>query len=163
MNEKRRGQTCPRCKINMFRLFSFKKKKSEKVPASSTEKTKRNTATGTKATEKTRPLVSVQIKNHKDVKGGHPHVVLEDIDDKHVSVGLTTKPKKGKNATNYKLEVSPLGDGRQSYARRQGTVAPRKEYEKPRKGNLTTADYTRIKSYGEKAKQKYIEKKSKKK
>lgn len=146
----------------MFRLFSFKKKKSEKVPASSTEKTKRNTATGTKATEKKRPLVSVQIKNHKDVKGGHPHVVLEDIDDKHVSVGLTTKPKKGKNATNYKLEVSPLGDGRQSYARRQGTVAPRKEYEKPRKGNLTTADYTRIKSYGEKAKQKYIEKKSKK-
>ena len=128
----------------MFRLFSFKKKKSEKVPASSTEKTKRNTATGTKATEKKRPLVSVQIKNHKDVKGGHPHVVLEDIDDKHVSVGLTTKPKKGKNATNYKLEVSPLGDGRQSYARRQGTVAPRKEYEKPRKGNLTTADYTRM-------------------
>ena len=107
-------------------------------------------------------LITVTIKNHKDARGGHPHVILGDIDDRHVSVGLSTKPKKGKNAPNYKLSVDPLGTGKQAYARRQGTVAPRTDYEKPRTGKMTDEDHARITEYGNKAKQKYIEKKTKK-
>ena len=40
--------------------------------------------------------IAVKIKNHTDKKGGHPHIILGDVDENHVSVGLTTKPKKGK-------------------------------------------------------------------
>ena len=29
--------------------------------------------------------ISVTIKTHHDKKGGHPHIIIEDIDDKHVS------------------------------------------------------------------------------
>lgn len=103
-------------------------------------------------------VVSVTIENHKDTRGGHPHVIIENIEDKHVSVGLSTKPKKGNNAPNYKLETSPLGDGKQSYARRQGIVDAQKNYEKPRKGKLTPKDYSRVKEYADKAKKKYLEK-----
>lgn len=38
--------------------------------------------------------VQVTIKNHKDKNGGHPHVIIDNIDNKHVSVGLTTTQKK---------------------------------------------------------------------
>lgn len=107
--------------------------------------------------------IAVNIKTHTDRKGGHPHVILEDIEDKHVSVGLTSSPKKGKNNTNYKLEKSPLNDGKTSYMHRQGTVAPKKEYKRPQKGTMTPGDYAQAKKYGETAKQKYIEKKNKKK
>ena len=103
----------------------------------------------------------VLIKTHKDKKGGHFHVILEDIDDRHVSVGLSTQPKKGKKAPNYKFEKSPLGDGKTSYMRRQGTVAPRREYEKPRFGRLTVKDYSRAKLYGDRAKEKYLSRKKK--
>lgn len=102
------------------------------------------------------PLVSVKIKDHADKNGGHPHVIIENIDDKHVSVGLTTSPKKGKNHPNYKLGQSPLGDGKISYMRRQGTVAPKKEYMNPRTGKMQSADYNKAKEYGNKAKQKYL-------
>ena len=118
---------------------------------------------GNKAEKKSDPLVPVQIKNHTDKKGGHPHVILSNVDDKHVSVGLSTKPKKGKNSTNYKLEISPLGDGKQSYMRRQGTVAPKGEYKQPRNGAMTKKDFAKAKEYGEKAKQKYLKEKEHKK
>lgn len=107
--------------------------------------------------------VPVTIKTHTDKKGGHPHVILEDIEDKHVSVGLTSSPKKGKNNPNYKLKKSPLDDGKISYMHRQGTVAPKKEYKRPRKGSMATDDYKQAKKYGEAAKRKYIEKKGHKK
>lgn len=108
-------------------------------------------------------LIPVYIKNHKDKKGGHPHVIMEDIDNKHVSVGLTHDKKKGKNGTNYALEHNPLGGDRQSYMHRQGIVAPQKDYVKPRMGQMTPKDYARAKEYGARAKQKYIDKKDKKK
>lgn len=73
-------------------------------------------------------LIQVIIKTHNDTKGGHPHIIVDNVDNKHVSVGLSTKPKKGKNSPNYKLEKSPLNDGKQSFMRRQGTVAPKGEY-----------------------------------
>ena len=107
-------------------------------------------------------FVSITIKDHKDAKGGHPHIIIEDLENKHVSVGLSTKPKKGRNSPNYKLEMSPLGDGKQSYVRRQGTVEMKKNYEKPRTGKMTPNDYVRVKEYGKKAKQKYLEKAKKK-
>ena len=108
--------------------------------------------------------IPVTIKTHHDKKGGHPHIIMGDIDERHVSVGMSTKSKKGKNNTNYAMEKSPFDDGKQSYMRRQGTVAPRTEYSGKRMGTLTPKDYERAKEYGDKAKEKYInEKKSKKK
>ncbi len=109
-------------------------------------------------------LVSVQIKDHKDNNGGHPHAIMDNVDNKHVSVGFSTKKKKGKNGgTNYAMDKSPLDDGKHSYMRRQAIVAPVSEYEKPRRGTMTSKDYERAKLYAEKAKQKYIARKNNKK
>lgn len=106
--------------------------------------------------------VKATIKNHKDKNGGHPHVILDNVENKHVSVGLTTKPTKGKGSKNYRLEKSPLNDGKQSYMRRQGIVAPFSEYEKQRTGTMTPKDYSNAKKYGNKAKEKYLENRHKK-
>lgn len=108
-------------------------------------------------------LVPVSIKTHKDRNGGHPHVIMGDVDNMHVSVGLSTQKKKGKNSPNYKLSVNPLGENTQSYMRRQGTVAPKGEYERSRKGAMAQEDYKKAKEYGDKAKRKYLKKKDKKK
>lgn len=110
-----------------------------------------------------RPLVTVTIKDHHDSRGGHPHIIVDDIDNNHVSVGLTHDKKKGKNHPNYPMEKKPLGGNEQSFARRQGTVAPKKEYSKTaRKGKVTPKDYEKVKDIGEKAKRKYIDKSHKK-
>lgn len=108
-------------------------------------------------------LVTVTIKFKNDKNGGHNHVIVDNIDENHVSVGLSTKPKKGKNSTNYKLERSPFPDGKTSYLRRQGTVAPKQLYTSPQKGKMTKKDHERAVQYGERAKQKYIEEKKRKK
>ena len=129
-------------------------KKSPKAPAPKKKK-KKTVVSNSK-------LVTVVIKDHKDVKGGHPHIIMDDVDDKHVSVGLSTKPKKGKNSPNYKLEVSPLGDGKTSYARRQGTVDKKQNYNRKREGKMTKVDHDRVKEYGKRAKEKYLEKSTKK-
>lgn len=122
-------------------------------------------STGAKKTGKTLKKssndISVKIKTHKDNKGGHPHVILENMDKNHVSVGLSTRATKGKGSKNYRLEKSPLNDGKNSYMRRQGTVAPMGEYENPRKGAMTPKDYAQAKIYGERAKQKYLDKQKK--
>lgn len=108
--------------------------------------------------------IEVVIKKHNDSNNGHPHVILEDFDgDKHVSVGLTTRKLKGKNATNYKLEKDPLGEVEESYMRRQGTVDYQKNYFEPRKGKLTKKDYERALLYGQRAKEKYLKKQQEKK
>lgn len=105
------------------------------------------------------PLIIVPIKDHYDSHGGHPHIIVDDIDDKHVSVGITHDKKKGKNSTNYAMERNPFGGNKQSYMRRQGTVAPKSEYgAKVRKGEVTPNDFAKAEEYGGKAKQKYIEK-----
>lgn len=108
--------------------------------------------------------IEVVIKKHNDSNNGHPHVILEDFEgDKHVSVGLTTRKLKGKNATNYKLEKDPLGEVEESYMRRQGTVDYQKNYFEPRKGKLTKKDYERALLYGQRAKEKYLKKQQEKK
>lgn len=134
-------------------MFGRKKKRGAK-PAAQNCKELKETQTNAKQS-----LVSVSIKDHADKKGGHPHVILDNIDDNHVSVGLTTRPKKGKNHPNYKLGTSPLSDGKTSYMRRQGTVAPTKEYMNPRGGKMLPDDYKKAKEYGDKAKQKYLDNK----
>ena len=48
--------------------------------------------------------------------------------------------------------------------RRQGIVAPKKEYSERRTGSMTQKDYEQAKIYAERAKQKYLDgKKNKKK
>ena len=127
--------------------------------AKNTRKTPRNVGA-----KRNNGYVPVTIKTHKDKKGGHPHIIVDNVEDKHVSVGLSTKPTKGKGSKNYRLEKSPLNDGKTSYMRRQGTVAPKGEYQNQRKGTLTPKDYAQAKIYGDRAKQKYLnEKKDKKK
>ena len=108
--------------------------------------------------------IPVTIKTHQDKNGGHPHVIMGDIDNNHVSVGLSTKHKKGRNGgTNYALEKSPLDDGKNSFMRRQGTVAPKKEYSRKRKGTMTPRDYAQAEIYGDRAKCKYLDEKKNKK
>lgn len=131
-------------------------------------KQKNNTTKPTRKTESTAPKkknddVAVKIKTHKDKNGGHPHIIVEDIDDKHVSVGLTHDMKKGKNSTNYPLESKPLGGKKTSYIHRQGTVDKKTSYIGNRTGKVTKKDYESVKKYADKAKNKYIEKKDKKK
>lgn len=133
----------------------------------SASKGKRQTKTPPQKTtkkkyEKPMVLMPVRIKDYRDKNGGHHHVIVDDVDDKHVSVGLTQDKYKGKNATNYKCQISPLEDGKKSYMRRQAQVAPKTEYYNPRSGKMEMGDYQRAQEYGERAKNKYLEKKSKK-
>ncbi len=110
--------------------------------------------------------IVVLIKDHNDSNGGHPHIIVDNVDNNHVSVGLSTQKKKGKgrnSGTNYSLDKSPFNDGRISYMRRQGTVAPINKYSNPRSGKMTPKDYTQAKVYGERAKQKYLSDKGNKK
>ena len=73
---------------------------------------------------------------------------------------MSTKVKKGKNSTNYKCDNDILGGNKRSYMRRQGIVAPRKEYSKTeRQGQMTYKDYAKAHEYGARAKSKYIQKK----
>lgn len=102
------------------------------------------------------------VKDYRDKKGGHPHVILEDMDNKHVSVGLTQDKYKGRNATNYECQISPLGDNKHSYMRRQAQVEPKKDYYNPRNGKMDMGDYNRANIYGERAKEKYLQKGQKK-
>lgn len=102
----------------------------------------------------------VTIKTHRDKNGGHPHIIMDNIEDKHVSVGLTTKKKKGKNGSpNYEMESNPLNNEKKSYMRRQGTVAPKGEYFGSRKGEITENDFKHAKAYSDRAKEKYKNKK----
>ncbi len=114
--------------------------------------------------QKRTKLVPVKIKTHKDKNGGHYHVIMDDVDDKHVSVGLSTKKTKGKNGgKNYAMEKSPLDDGKVSYMRRQGTVDSKKNYRSEKKGTMTPNDYQQAQTYGDRAKQKYLREKEHKK
>lgn len=107
-------------------------------------------------------VITVTIKFKNDQNGGHPHVIVDDLGKNHVSVGLSTHAKKGRNSPNYKLTINPLGGVEKSYMRRQGTVAPKVTYKSPQEGVMTSEDYEKAKIYGEKAKQKHLQKKHKK-
>ena len=128
--------------------LSYKKKKSSKKSATKTAKDV--------------SFVTVRLKRHGDSRGNHNHVILEDIDDRHVSVGTTSRPKKGKNSPNYKCENDIIGNGKQSYLRRQGIVDLQTNYSNPSQGRMTAKDYAQAKIYGQRAKEKYLAEKKKK-
>lgn len=120
--------------------------------------------TAPKKTTVNEKLTTVTIKFKDDSNGGHNHIIVDDIGENHVSVGLTTKQKKGKNSTNKELTISPIPieKGKKSYMRRQGTVAPKKTYRNPHTGKMLEQEYEIAKKYGARAKQKYLAKKHKK-
>ncbi len=96
-----------------------------------------------------------------DKNGGHHHIIVDNIDDKHVSIGITQKEYKGKNHKNKPLKYDPLDSGKKSYAKRQGTVKPKKNYYFPMVGKVDKDDYIVLKRYGDKAKLKYENSKKK--
>lgn len=106
-------------------------------------------------------VVTIIIKTHNDAKGGHPHIIIDDVDDKHVSVGLTSDAYKGKGHKNICLKINPLGGSDPSYMKRQGTVSEVARYGSPRNGSLAKSDHEKAKQIGDKAKQKYLKNKKK--
>lgn len=106
-------------------------------------------------------LVDLSIKKHPDKNRGHFHGIIDKIDGNYISVGFTTKEFKGKNATNYPLELDPLNTDKKSYMRRQATIDPKSKYYDDRQGFMTPKDHAIAKEYAERAKQKYISKKRK--
>lgn len=112
---------------------------------------------------KEKELVTVPVKKHYDKRGNHFHGIIDSLEENYVSVGFTTKKSKGKNATNYGLEIDPLNTDKKSYMRRQGTVDSKNNYYGNREGIMTPKDHAKAKEYAEKAKLKYISKKENKK
>ena len=107
-------------------------------------------------------LKKVTVKHHRDQNGNHPHVILGDIDDKHISVGMSTSKMKGKNHPNYKLKVNVLDPNKPGYMRRQGTVDKRKNYTRELEGHMHEEDYAKAQEYGKRAKEKYLAKNQRK-
>ena len=107
--------------------------------------------------------VTIDIRQHHDGKGGHPHVMTGQVDNKLVSVGLTHDPKKSKNSANRKLTVNPLGKQEPSYMQRKATIDKPSSYGKEvRKGQLSNSDAKYAKKITKKAIEKYNAKKEKK-
>ncbi len=129
---------------------------------------KPTTATKRKGKEKQLlNLISVLIKKHNDKNGGHPHIIVDNVDNKHVSVGLTTQSHKGTGPNagkNYSLGNNPIDENAEhTYMRRQATVDNKSNYYNPITGKMTEKDYKKAKENGEKAKKKYLEEKEQKK
>lgn len=92
-----------------------KKTVAKKAPAKTAVKKQTKpvapkSATNAKPVSKQNGLVTVEIKIHSDAKGGHPHVMLGQVQDKNVSVGITHSAKKGKKHSNIPLQHNPLGE-----------------------------------------------------
>ena len=88
---------------------------------------------------------------------------MDSVDDKYISVGTSSKPKKGKNSNspNYRCETDILGNGNPTYLRRQAVVDKKTNYVGSRMGIMTVKDHERARVYADKAKQKYFAKKKK--
>ena len=109
-----------------------------------------------KSEKKNSEDIVVVIKDYQDNKKGHPHIIIETFDDKHVSVGLTSSKFKGKNSPNKALKKNPLGRKDPGYMRRQGTVDFEKKYTNKRQGFMDKTDHSKAVEYGKKAKEKYL-------
>ena len=106
-------------------------------------------------------LVTVNLKFHPDSNGGHHHIIVENLGDKHVSVGVTRDNKYDKKHNNVPLDHSPLSNGQKSYALRKGTVDEKKNYNSPKQGEITTEDAAKVKKIADKAKAKELKKNNK--
>ena len=133
---------------------------SKNVAASSKKATAATKATTSKPTA-TSGLITVDLKFHPDSNGGHHHIIVEDLGDNHVSVGLTTNPKYDTKHKNVPLEHSPLSNQKQSYASRKGTVDKKNNYNSPKQGQITKTDKTKVTQIADKAKAKAIKKANK--
>ncbi len=113
---------------------------------------------------KYKDLVPVKVKKHRDKNGAHNHVILGDIDNNHISVGLSTKSKKGKKGgNNFPLKKDTLDVGQKgykpqnpTYMRRQATVDNQNNYYRSLKGSMVKEDYQQAMVYGNRAKAKYL-------
>ena len=114
-----------------------------------------------KSANKKESTISVKIKNHNDSKGGHPHIILDDIGNKHVSIGITHTKKNKKKPNNHELKINPLGETRKSYMQRSATVKPKREYFRTRNGLMNPEDFNKAKLIGDKKKKNYLENKKK--
>ena len=132
----------------MIKIFGFKKKKTRR----SSEQKGNN------------KLFTVPLKRHWDKNGGHHHIIFDSIDDNYVSVGTTSKLKKGKNSnsTNYRCENDILGNGQVTYLRRKGTVDKKSNYFGEKVGKMSVKDYKQAKTYAYRAKENYLSQKKKK-
>lgn len=133
---------------------------SKNVAASSKKATAATKATTSKPTA-TSGLITVDLKFHPDSNGGHHHIIVEDLGDNHVSVGLTTNPKYDTKHKNVPLEHSPLSNQKQSYASRKGTVDKKNNYNSPKQGQITKTDKTKVTQIADKAKAKAIKRANK--
>ena len=81
--------------------------------------------------KKYKPRNQFRYNNSKEA-AGHPHYIFGEREDKYVSLGLTTHPKKGMKV--YKLEKSlkPKTKKKQQYLQRKVFVSPKDEYGKKR-------------------------------
>lgn len=137
------------------------KKNKSKATKNKAKSPKKAVKTATKIKrERKAKVYQIKLKHFKDNKGGHPHVIVDNVGRKKVSVGITHDKLKGKGATNYGLSLNPLGKKEKAYLKRQGTVADKSNYYRPQQGVMTAKDYAVAKKYGKRAKEKYINKKS---
>lgn len=97
-------------------------------------------------------LITVSLKFHPDSNGGHHHIIVENLGDSHVSVGLTTSKKFDKKHNNIPLEHSPLSNGKPSFILKKGTVDKKRNYNSPKQGQITQNDAVKVKNVADKAK-----------
>ncbi len=107
--------------------------------------------------------IKVKIKWLNDKQGGHHHIIGDSIDDKHVSVGLTSKSRPGKSRhKNIELESRILDKKTTSFIRREAKVLHKDLYTGNYVGYVTTKDKEQIDNRIAIAKKKYKDKKNKK-
>lgn len=141
------------------------KKQADNKQQSKTQKANVAQKKPTEPMQEQRVLIEVLIKTHNDNNGGHPHVMMDEIqgENKDVSVGLTTHQFKGKNHPNIRLEKDPLDRKDKSYMRRTGTVDNKRAYHSPKQGTMTANDYKKAQKIANTAKSGYIAKQNKNK
>lgn len=124
-----------------------------------------NPSTNNKAIEKQGLLVDIQevfIKYYRDTNDSHPNVIGGSVDNKYISVGLTTEKFKGKSnntGTNKQIDINPLDDNVKGYLRRSCTIDDKNKFTGNYIGILSNDDANWVKGMSNKAKEKYKNKK----
>lgn len=101
--------------------------------------------------------IPVELKIHRDSKGGHLHLIVYSFDNMHASVGTTTTQTRktndlSKNPSNKK--------SKQVYIQKKAIVDKKNHYYGQNYGVMNKADYVRAKQLGKKAKNNYLKNKN---
>ncbi len=115
----------------------------------------KNTKNNSRNNKANNSFFAVLIKDHKDSQGGHPHVIVDNYQNKHVSVGITKASHKGKGHPNKRLQTDPLQSGKISYMHKQGTVDLQSKYVRPRNGYMHPDDFIEANNIGKRALEKH--------